>query len=302
MKKIDIHVHSNLVKVPHERMGPGRGTEKYPNTSFTDPGELRAMYDKLGVEFGVNLPLVSPEFQAIALSNEEAQAVADNYPETYVWFCNLDPRGFGHKDDADLSYFIEYFKARGAKGIGEITANIPFDHPLVFNLFKHAEKCGMPVLFHIGYPGGGDYGLVDEIGLPRLEKALAAFPNLKFLGHSQKFWAEISGDVTEKSRGGYPKGPVKDGRLEILFDKYPNLCGDLSAGSGENAVRRDEAYGCYFMEKYQDRLFFGTDICDPVNDMRLSFWMDDMLAAGKISQTAYEKIGRKNALKLLKMD
>lgn len=78
--------------------------------------------------------------------------------------------------------------------------------------------------------------------------------------------------------------------------KYPNLHGDLSAGSGYNAVTRDPEFGYDFLEEFQDRLYFGTDICAPENDMRLSYWLDDAVESGKISREAYEKISRENAI------
>ena len=132
-----------------------------------------------------------------------------DYPETLGWwFCNPSPLMYQNSPDTDLSFFINQLKARGAKGIGEVTLNRYFDDPYVENLFYHAEKCQMPITIHIGNPGGGDYGLIDEIGLPGLEKALEKFPNLIILGHSQKFWAEISGDLTEEQRSGYPTGKV----------------------------------------------------------------------------------------------
>jgi hypothetical protein len=45
--------------------------------------------------------------------------------------------------------------------------------------------------------------------------------------------------------------------------KYPNLYGDLSAGSGCNALARDPEYAIKFMTEFQDRLMFGLDICSP---------------------------------------
>jgi predicted TIM-barrel fold metal-dependent hydrolase len=157
----------------------------------------------------------------------------------------------------------------------------------------------MPVLFHIGPQVGGCYGIVDDLGLPRLEKMLKKFPGLQFIGHSQPFWAEIGADATEANRNSYPTGKVVPGRLIELFELYPNLYGDMSAGSGFNAVARDPEFGYAFIEKYQDRLYFGTDICAPENDMQLSFWLDEAVQNKKISQTAYEKVCRGNALKLL---
>jgi predicted TIM-barrel fold metal-dependent hydrolase len=140
---------------------------------------------------------------------------------------------------------------------------------------------------------------VDDVGLPKLEKVLAKFPNLTFLGHSQPFWAEISADVTQQNRNSYPKGPVTPGRVPELMRRYPNLCGDMSAGSGFNAVSRDPSFGYEFMDEFQDRLFFGTDICAPHNETPLVGYLNDAVAQGKISREVYDKITSKNAIRLL---
>ena len=291
VKKIDIHVHST----------PKKYINRIQGGDLTTPEELRKMYDALGVEFGVQLPVVHHESAAYQVTNEMSYDMVQAHPDTYVWFCNLDPRMMINDPSLDFSYFINHYKAMGAKGVGEMCCNMDFDDPMVENLFKHAEACDMPVTIHIG-DRGNDYGLIDGIGLPKLERALQKFPNLKILGHSQKFWAEISGDLTEEQRAGYPTGKVAPGgRIVELLRKYPNMLGDMSAGSGENAIMRDPEFGYQFLEEFQDKLFFGTDICDPRNEMHLSAFLDDAVMNGKISQECYNKVSRENALKLLKM-
>ena len=289
VKKIDIHVHCALKK----------GCPRLDGTDYTTPDELRRMYDSMGIEMGVQLPGCNPEGSSRLLNSEMARDLVAAHPDMFDWFCNIDPRYGKNSPDTDLSHFINYFKAQGAKGIGEVCANLPFDHPLMENLFYHAEKCEMPLTFHIGNQGN-DYGIVDGPGLYGLEGALKKFPKLQFLGHSQKFWAEISGgDIG--NRNGYPIGKVQPGgRVVELMRKYPNLCGDLSAGSGENAVMRDPEFGYKFLEEFQDRLYFGTDICAPHNVFHLSKFLDDAVMEGHISQECYNKVSRENALKLLK--
>jgi len=109
----------------------------------------------------------------------------------------------------------------------------------------------------------------------------------------------MSADVTKESSRGYPAGKVTEGRIAKLMRKYSNLCCDMSAGSGYNAFARDEEYALAFMEEFQDRLYFGTDICSPLNEMPLSRWLDGLVESGKLNQTVYEKICRRNAEKLL---
>ena len=60
--------------------------------------------------------------------------------------------------------------------------------------------------------------------------------------------SEISGD---DEHGGYPAGPVPGGRVVELMRKYPNLLGDLSAGSGLNAIMRDRKFGISFLNDFR---------------------------------------------------
>ena len=114
------------------------------------------------------------------------------------------------------------------------------------------------------------------------------------------FWSAISGDVTEKNWMGYPTGPVTPGgRLGEMLRKYPNLWGEISAGSGNNALVRDPDFGCRFMEEFQDRLLFGTDICRKQQEVPQVTTLQNALQAGKLSRTAFEKITHLNAEKLL---
>lgn len=294
LPKIDIHIHAV----------PDRFIRQF-NVGLATPDEIREMYDAHGIEGGVLLPEgPSPEGFMDTISLREAYNMVTTRPDVFAgWFCNFHPTMGKNSVDNDFSDYFQQMMEKGAKGVGEVTCNLYFDDPLVLNMFRHAEKCGLPVLFHIGNMGN-DYGLVDEIGLPRLEKVLGLFPNLRFLGHSQKFWAHISGDVTVDEWNGYPKGPiVPGGRIVELMRRYPNLNCDLSAGSGYNAMSRDPDFTPGFLEEFQDRIFFGTDICSPINAtspmLNLSHLLDELMLSGKISYAAYEKISRKNALDLL---
>ncbi len=298
LKKIDIHVHS-LPKRFTPPMTKGA-------VSYAEPHELREMYDKFNIEKGLLLP--SGSYAACThdvISMREAYNLVKDYPETLGWwFCNVNPLWGNNTPDCDLSHFLLFYKEMGAKGIGEVTENRPFDDPYMMNLMKHCEACEMPLTFHLG-DKGNDYGIIDSIGLPGLEFALKTFPKLKFIGHSQKFWAEIGSDVNEQNRKGYPKGKVGEGgRVPELMRKYPNLYCDLSAGSGSNAIMRDPEFGYKFLEEFSDRIFFGTDICSPLNIthpmLKLSGYLDEAVQNGCISYDTYAKVSRENALELLK--
>jgi predicted TIM-barrel fold metal-dependent hydrolase len=201
--------------------------------------------------------------------------------------------------ESDFGRSLEYYKASGCKGVGEYMTPLPFDDPRNMNLFGQVEEAGLPLTFHIAPGIGGAYGCFDEVGLPRLEKVLKTFPDLRFLGHSQPFWAEISADVTQETRNGYPKGKVVPGRVVELMRNHPNLHGDLSAGSGYNAINRDPEFGCSFLEEFQDRLYFGTDIAHTRQETPIVEHLRRITEEGFLSNEAYEKITWRNATRLL---
>ena len=289
IRKIDIHVHT--------RWPAGPLTS--PKGTYCTPQELLEKYEEYGIERGVILPGVNPECNRVPQSLREVEGICADYPDRFSWFMNIDPRAVSNSPDTDFTYYIEYYKEHGAKGLGEIGSLLPFDDGRVMKLFADCEQCGVPVLFHMTLRREGTYGLIDDLGLPRLEKTLKAFPRLRFLAHSQAFWAHMSADITAEKAGGYPEGPVTEGRVAELMRRYPNLCGDLSAGSGGNAIMRDETYGLAFLHEFADRLYYGTDFCAPFNVFPLGGWLDRMCAEGKLSEEDYTKIVRTNAAKLL---
>ncbi len=298
VKKIDMHAHAvSSHGYPHP------GGDFWPM-----PEELIAMYEKMGIERAVLMPLITTEYYFESTTNREIKAMVDQYPQYFSWFCNIDPRQGKHSPQTNFTPVLEHYKALGAKGVGEVCSNLYFDDPMTMNLFYHCEQCELPVTFHIGYKGG-DYGLVDDLNLPRLETVLKTFPGLKLIGHSQKFWIEISGNLTLETRNGPPTGKVAPGgRVAELLAKYPGMYADLSADSGANAILRDPEYAYGFLEQFKDKLLFATDICtssfERVQSRSLSKlgpFLDDAVDKGYISEDAYYKICRGNAEKLLNL-
>ena len=297
MKKIDIHTH--LTAFPD--IVPPR---KWAGYRFLCMEEQLEIHDKLNVELGVILPIIAPEAQWMLMSNEEAKFLADKRPDRYVWFCNVDPRMGQFNKDADLEFIINHYKSLGAKGLGELTTPLNADDPMMDNLFAACEKTQMPVLIHIAPQYGDTYGIIDEPGLPRIEKMLKKHPNMIMIGHSAAFWSEIS-EYPLELRNDYPTGKIeKEGRLQTLLRECPNLYCDLSAGSGSNALMRDPEYAAKFIEEFADRIMYGADVCAVNNTFQYDFdaWLDKMVADGMISAENYEKIVRGNAIKLLGLD
>lgn len=289
---IDIHVHTVR----------NHGFPRDGRTAFTTPAELLERYRELGVDRAVILPIIHPECALSIQGVEEVLEICAAFPDRFLPFCNIDPRQVGNSASADLGGLLEFYRAAGCRGVGEVAASLPFNHPMVENLFSHCQRLGMPLTFHIGPALTGCYGLYDLPGLPLLEGALAGFPELVFLGHSQPFWAEIAPLENPEARNGYPAGPVRrPGRTVELMRRYPNLHGDLSARSGYNALSRDREFGLAFLEEFQDRLYFGTDICAPDTPAPLAGYLLKLKEAGALSPEIYEKVTSRNAIRLLKL-
>ncbi|MDO9464907.1 MAG: amidohydrolase family protein [bacterium] len=286
---IDIHAHA------YRRPWPG----KNGNPFFSTSEQILKRYNEIGIAQGCLLPVVNPEVY-LPQSNEEILEIAEQFPGRFIPFCNIDPRAVSNSYDAPLDYLLRYYRDQGCKGIGEVMPNLPFLHPLVQNLFKHVQNVGFPLIFDISDRIGGDYGLYDEVGLPQFEHCLKRFPRLKILGHGPAYWAEIGQLETPADRAGYPGYPVKEeGVVPKLMRRYPNLYGDISAVSGYNALARDPEYAVRFLNEFQDRLLFGTDICAPDQELPLASFLIDLKAKDKISKTVFKKIAKGNAFKLL---
>ncbi len=275
-KYIDVHTHI--------------GTTWNGNKELTPTGLLKWMDDH-DVEKAVLLPLTSPESSSFLLLTEPALAAAKEHPDRFIPFCSIDPRTSVIGGTKGFRSIVQSYVDKGAKGFGEHKVGLDFDDPLMMQIYEVCESIGIPLLFHMDGIRGK-----DKPGLPRLEHALATFPKLNFIGHGPGWWASISGDV--KSLDDYPKGSVAPGgAIDTLMEKYPNIFGDLSAGSGANSIARDKTFGREFMIRRQDRLLFGTDYLQPGQDVP-QFELFDSL---NLPEDVRGKIFKRNAETLLKL-
>lgn len=293
MKKIDIHCH--VTPFPQYQRIRENGSRSL------DATERIAIHDKLNVDIGVLLPLVSPESLWTIGSNEATKFLVDQYPDRFMWFCNVDPRQGQYSAKTDLSIILNHYKSLGAKGVGELTAALYADDPMMDNLFYHCAQCEMPVLIHIAPQIGNAYGIVDDLHLPRIEKMLKKHPDLKLIGHSQCFWSELTAETTVENRSKYLSNKIKEGRVPQLMRQYGNLYCDLSAGSGMHAMMCDPEYAAGFLTEFSDRIYYGTDVVRNNSTFQYEFdaFLTKMAEDGMISRETYEKIIRKNAANLL---
>ncbi|MBI3117241.1 MAG: amidohydrolase family protein, partial [Candidatus Hydrogenedentes bacterium] len=252
---------------------------------------LLGWMDAHDVAQAIVLPLISPEAWDHAISTDYVLEQTKDHRDRLVPFCSIDPRTIhleAHQAKVDQ---LTKYRDAGAKGFGEHKPGVPIDHPGNIAVFKVCAELGLPILFHLD-----NHRNMDAPGLPGLEKVLREVPDGVFIGHAQGWWASISGDVKQDEMEGYPSGPVAPGgAMDRLMDAYPNLYGDLSAGSGANAISRDKEFGREFMIRRQDRLFFGTDYLAPDQDVP-QFALFDKLDLPAEVQT---KIFQDNARQML---
>lgn len=219
--------------------------------------QLLRWMDAHSIARAVVLPLVSPEASSYPLTTDFVLTQTRPHRERLIPFCSIDPRTSfrgGHQGLVDM---LRRYVDAGAKGFGEHKPGIRFDDERNLRVFAACQEVKLPVLFHLDAQRN-----VDAPGLPGLEKVLQECPEIPFIGHGPGWWASISGDAADL--GGYPKGPVTPGgAIDRLMEAYPNLYGELSAGSGANAIARDLAFGREFLIRRSERVMFGTDFLAP---------------------------------------
>ena len=150
---------------------------------------------------------------------------------------------------------IERYLKQGAIVIAEQKFGVECDAPAMQRIYGIAQAHRVPVLMHWQFE-------MYNYGFERFYKVLEKYPRVTFLGHAQTWWANIDGNHKDQSVL-YPKGPVTPGGLtDRYLGDYPNMYGDLSAGSGLNALMRDEPFTRDFLTRHQDKLVFGSDCSD----------------------------------------
>lgn len=237
------------------------------------------------------LPLVSPESSSYPIATFQVLAETQPYRDRLIPFCSIDPRTSYQGGHKGLVAMLAAYMEKGAKGFGEHKPGVAIDDPRNMALYAACQELKLPVLFHLDNQRN-----MDVPGLPGLEKVLRSFPATVFIGHGPGWWASISGGLTQADLYKYPRTPVvPGGAIDRLMDKYPNLYGDLSAGSGAGALERDMQFGRAFMIRRQDRLMFGSDYLSPGQAVP----QFEVLEKLELPAEVRTKVFRKNAERLL---
>ena len=263
---------------------------QHTHYSGRSDAELIAHQRTMGITQTVLLPAGSRYGLAVdAGGNDTVVAIARQYPKEYVFFANELP------DIAQARAVLQKYLNMGAKGIGEQKFPIEADSAPIDLVAEIAHYYDVPVLLHFEF---GTYNL----GFERFHKVLERFPQVNFIGHAQTWWGNI--DRSLDPRVMYPKTPVTPGGLtDRWLSDYPNMYGDMSAGSGLNALLRDEEHARGFLKRHQDKLLYGSDCSDRDGQGDKCSGSQQIAAIRRLAPDAQAitKILYGNAARLLKM-
>ena len=194
---------------------------------------------------------VSNGLQAQCLGNEACRQFARAHRTAYRYGANEVP------DIAGATAEIERYLKAGAIVIAEQKFGVECDSKEMQTIYALAQEYRVPVLMHWQFQ-------MYNYGLERFDKMLEKYPRVTFLGHAQTWWANIDRNNRDQTVM-YPKGPVARGGLtDRYLSDYANMYGDLSAGSGLNALTRDEDFARDFLVRHQNKLVYGSDCSDHV--------------------------------------
>ncbi len=205
--------------------------------------------DATGTTQAFILPLETGE-GGVLLPTETVLHSYTQYADRVIPFCQTDIR------QADALDRVRAFQVLGCRGVGEQKEHVPLNDSRIEGLIALCDEFNWPITIHFQDGAKGyNQGLAEH-----LETYLKRYQRVRIIGHAQTWWANISADVPAPTDTLYPKGPVKPGGLlDRLMGEYPNLYADLSAGSGFNALSRDEDFTGGFLERNRKQLLFGCD-------------------------------------------
>ncbi len=183
---------------------------------------------------------------------DQVHTLQEKYPGRFVWFASADIT------KPEAAEFLTAAVKSGAGGLGEIKFHVAADGPELRRMYALAAELDVPILIHFQEVPHTPTEGVFSTGFKRFENILKAYPKTKFIGHADAFWGNVSAGYADDVA--YPAGAIKRGGLtDKWLSDYPNLFGDLSANSGNNALSRDPDFTAGFLSRHQDKLLFGSD-------------------------------------------
>jgi len=264
-------------------------TNKNSSWSKVTLEALLSYLDGQDVAKAVVLPLSSWNVDTI-MPTEYALEASKKYPDRLIPFCAVEVR-----EQCFEERVIRYVDM-GCRGFGEHTSKLPIDHKLNQELYRLCGRLEIPILMHLAFGRSETYGAMDSSDLSGLEGVVRKYTNVDFIMHGPGWWSCMSSVVPPDDP--YPKGPiVASGRTPHILEAYSNVYGDISAGSGYNALNRDPEFAGGFVKKLNRKLIYGTDLegfYEP-QDIHIK-----LLESLKLAEEDYAKIYHGNLEHLMK--
>ena len=240
-------------------------------------------------------------------------------------FAGYDKPGFGPATIAELERCVKL----GARGVGEITDKgnglargampaMHIDDPRMDPILDKLAELGLPLNFHIGDPRWM-YEPMDEKNDLLFEAYYYRLDNKKDVLNHDDIIQTLERAIKKHPRTTFIACHFMNLTFDLnhlgrLFDKYPNLYADIS--QREAYIASIPRFASQFIEKYADKLVWGTDQGYSLPMYRNSFHIlettDEHFYAWDVSNTRWclyglglsdatlKKLYRENALKILK--
>lgn len=188
--------------------------------------------------------------------NLEVLNIAKTYPDDFIAFPTVNPR-----DPAKLDKLKQYLQM-GGRGLKLYSGHsmfhdLPLDDPSVAAVYEFCEKEGLPILFHV------NAGIYQK----EFENVLRRYPKLKVICPH------------------FCLSTIDTKRFGTLMDTYPNLYTDLSFGfldflkAGLLRISSEPEKIRGMVIRYQDRIFFGTDMVVTHASYKTADWMSQVTRA-----------------------
>jgi len=205
---------------------------------------------------------------------------AAGYADRFVFFTTLDLREVGPGDGARIAAQLEEDVRAGAVGIGEINkgfglssrkadgSRLPIDDPELDVVWETAARLGVPVFVHTADPAEF-FEPLDFTNERWLEMALherrrffdrSRFPSFdQLMAERDRMIAKHPETTWILAHMSWWANDL--GRLGELFDRHPNVYGEVGAILYD--LGRQPRFARDFFVEYQDRILFGKDSFQP---------------------------------------
>lgn len=284
----------------------------------TAAAELLKNMDACGIEKTILFCGTGKAFDDLA-------AVFGKYPNRVELWCGFD---FAGSVPSSTIAELERCVKLGARGVGEISdkgaglrgANPPMhiDDPRMDPVLEKLADLKLPINVHMGDPRWM-YEPMDAHNDLLFEALYFRLDNKPDIFNLEQMASALEGAIKKHPRTTFVACHFMNqtfdlNRLGRMFDKYPNLFADVS--QREAYVAAIPRFAKQFMEKYSDRLVYGTDQGYSLPMYRNTFhiWetLDEHFYAWDVANTRWplsgvglsdatlKKLYRDNALRILK--